>query len=310
MKDKTVLDVQTGIIKASLGRENKILVDQVAFSLFPGESLGLMGETGSGKTMTALSVMGLLPENVRQEGSHILFHGEPLQANALRKTLLGNKIAYIPQSGAECLNPSRKIKNQLIDGMKKNSIPRGQWKEKGLELLSQAGLDKPKEVWNAYPFALSGGMAQKVTIALAACGEPDLILADEPTNGLDAASTEGFFDLLGCMFPKAAKLVITHDMSVARHCDRVIVLCKGKMCESGPAEEVLREPRHPYTKALIMALTENGLTESPMLRSGEGACPFYARCPQATELCLKEQTHRQEENREWWCSGQTWKSMA
>ena len=155
----------------------------------------------------------------------------------------------------------------------------------------------------AFPFELSGGMAQRVTIALAACAAPRLVIADEPTNGLDRRATEEFFRLLDRLFPKAARLIITHDISVAARCGRAAVLCGGIACETGPCAEVLSDPKHPYTRALLNALPQNGMAETPRLREGEAMCPFYARCPQARELCRTQMTPGAKGLRKWRCSG-------
>ena len=304
MESGPILKLNTGLISARLSRGEKPLVRDVSLSIGAGESLALIGETGSGKTMTALSLMGLLPGNVRQTGETVEFMGKSLPKGDALRRLLGTRIVYIPQNGAECLNPSRTVARQMGDGLEKNRILSAQRHARAMELLKAVGFDDPEGIGKMYPFELSGGMAQRVTIALAACADARLVLADEPTNGLDKAATEGFFGLLDRLFPDAARLVITHDISVARLCGRVAVLSGGRMCETGPANEVLREPEHPYTKALIGALVENGMLETPVLRAGGSLCPFYARCPRAVGACAgtEEPLHQQRGNREWWCS--------
>ena len=170
------------------------------------------------------------------------------------------------------------------------------------EKLRLAGFDAPETVLDKYPFQLSGGMAQRVTIALAACSRARLLIADEPTNGLDEAGRAQFFALLDSIFPDAAKLIITHDISVAARCDRVLVLCGGRMLETGVSSTVLSAPRHPYTKALLAAQVANGMQPSPILREGVSACPFYARCPEAEEACLNGAMSKHTDGKtEWWC---------
>ena len=304
MESGTVLKLNTGLILARLSRGEKPLVRDVSLSVGAGESLALIGETGSGKTMTALSLMGLLPGNVRQTGERAEFLGRPLPEGSALRRLLGTKIVYIPQNGAECLNPSRTVARQLGDGLKKNRVPAGRRHARAMELLRAVGFGDPEGIGRMYPFELSGGMAQRVTIARAACADARLVLADEPTNGLDRAATEGFFALLDRLFPDAGRLVITHDISVARLCDRVAVLSGGRMCETGPAGEVLADPKHPYTGALLGALVENGMQETPVLRESAGACPFYARCPRAAGICEDGSggpPHQRQGDREWWC---------
>ena len=145
------------------------------------------------------------------------------------------------------------------------------------------------------------GMAQRVTIALALCSRARLLIADEPTNGLDQDSKQQTLSLLNGLFPDAAKLIITHDISVAATCDRILVLCGGRMLETGISSEVLTAPYHPYTKALLGALVENGMRETPALRTETGFCPFYRRCPSARERCRTEMPPRKNNSREWWC---------
>lgn len=163
------------------------------------------------------------------------------------------------------------------------------------------GFAQPEAILKQYPFQLSGGMAQRVTIALALCSEAKLLIADEPTNGLDQDSKRQTLSLLNELFPDAAKLIITHDISVAAECDRLLVLCGGRMLETGISSEVLAAPHHPYTKALLGALVENGMRETPALRTETGCCPFYRRCPSARDPCRTEMPRRKANGREWWC---------
>lgn len=303
MERRLILDYDSGKILARLEKTNRTLVDGVRLRLRAGECTALIGETGSGKTMTALSIMRLLPDNVRMQGGVLLFGGRDLLREKNMRSLLGVEIVYIPQNGWEFLNPSRKIGRQLYDSIKKLDLPRSAWRDTALGALRTAGFDTPQEIMDQFPFQLSGGMAQRVTIALAACSRARLLIADEPTNGLDQAATESFFRLLHCVFPEAAKLIITHDIAVAALCDRTQVLCGGRTMESGPSDRVLRSPRHPYTKTLIAALVENGMVPSPPLRWQKGDCPFYRRCSRAGEACLSSLPRRAEGDTEWWCAG-------
>ena len=302
MERKLILEVHTGQIAAQLARHEKMLVQGVSLALAASESHALIGETGSGKTMTALSILRLLPKNVRQSDERILYCGAPLPKGRKLRRLIGTEIVYIPQNGAESLNPSMTVRRQLWDGMRKNRVPISERGEKCYDLLRSVGFPNPEDVLRKYTFELSGGMAQRVTIALAAIGNPKLLLADEPTNGLDQAATEQFFSLLNRLFPDAAKLIITHDISVARLCDRATVLCKGQMCERGPAEQMLAHPWHPYTKALIGALVQNGMIETPVLREGDSNCPFYTRCKKADQFCRSVPIHIEIGDREYWCN--------
>ena len=291
-----------GTISAKLSRGERVLLQDVSFSLSSGERMAIIGETGSGKTMLALSILGLLPANVRMQGGCIQMDGAALPAGEQLQTLRGDKLVYIPQNGAEFLLSTRTVRAQLYDSLKKLGLPRKEFPASAAEKLRLAGFDAPETVLDKYPFQLSGGMAQRVTIALAACSRARLLIADEPTNGLDEAGRAQFFALLDSIFPDAAKLIITHDISVAARCDRVLVLCGGRMLETGASSTVLRAPRHPYTKALLAAQVANGMQPSPVLREGVSGCPFYARCPKADEACLHSALQKHADGKtEWWC---------
>ena len=236
-----------GTISAKLSRGERVLLHNVSFSLSSGERLAVIGETGSGKTMLALSILGLLPANVRMRDGCVQLDGAALPAGKQLQTLRGDRIVYIPQNGAEFLLPMRAVRKQLYDSLKKLGLPRKVFPALAAEKLHLAGFDAPETVLDKYPFQLSGGMAQRVTIALAACSRARLLIADEPTNGLDEAGRAQFFALLDSIFPDAAKLIITHDISVAARCDRILVLCGGRMLETGASADVVSTPRHPYT---------------------------------------------------------------
>lgn len=291
-----------GMISAKLSHGERVLLQDVSLSLFAGERLAIIGETGSGKTMLALSILGLLPSNVRMQSGCIQMDGAALPARVQLQTLRGDKLVYIPQNGAEFLLPTRTVRKQLYDSLKKLGLPRKDFPALAAEKLRLAGFDAPETILDKYPFQLSGGMAQRVTIALAACSRARLLIADEPTNGLDEAGRAQFFALLDSIFPDAAKLIITHDISVAARCDRVLVLCGGRMLETGAVDAVLGTPHHPYTKALLAAQVANGMQPSPVLRESSSGCPFYARCPKADEACLHSAMQKHADGKtEWWC---------
>ena len=291
-----------GTIFAKLSCGERVLLQDVSFSLSSGQRLAIIGETGSGKTMLALSILGLLPANVRMQSGCIQMDGAALPAGKQLQTLRGDKLVYIPQNGAEFLLPTRTVRKQLYDSLKKLGLPRKDFPALAAEKLRLAGFDAPETLLDKYPFQLSGGMAQRVTIALAACSRARLLIADEPTNGLDEAGRTQFFALLDSIFPDAAKLIITHDISVAARCDRVLVLCGGRMLETGVSSTVLSAPRHPYTKALLAAQVANGMQPSPILREGTSGCPFYTRCPETDAGCLNGAMQKHTVGMsEWWC---------
>ena len=291
-----------GAISAKLSRGERVLLRDVSFSLSSGEQLAVIGETGSGKTMLALSILGLLPANVRMQGGNIQLDGAALPTGKRLQALRGDRIVYIPQNGAEFLCPMRTVRKQIYDSLKKRGLPRKDLPALAAEKLRLAGFDAPETLLDKYPFQLSGGMAQRVTLALAACSRARLLIADEPTNGLDEAGRAQFFALLDSIFPNAAKLIITHDISVAARCNRVLVLCGGRMLETGTVDAVLGAPHHPYTKALLAAQVANGMQPSPILREGVSACPFYARCSEADTACLNGAIQKHTDGKtEWWC---------
>ena len=291
-----------GMISAKLARGERVLLQDVSFSLSSGQRLAVIGETGSGKTMLALSILGLLPANVRMQSGCIQMDGAALPTGKQLQTLRGDRLVYIPQNGAEFLLPARTVRKQLYDSLKKLGLPRKAFPVLAAEKLRLAGFDAPETILDKYPFQLSGGMAQCVTIALAACSRARLLIADEPTNGLDEAGCAQFFALLDSIFPDAAKLIITHDISVASRCDRVLVLCGGRMLETGVSSTVLSAPRHPYTKALLAAQVANGMQPSPILREGTSGCPFYTRCPETDAGCLNGAMQKHTVGMsEWWC---------
>lgn len=296
-----ILQYTGGVIAAKLDRTEKELVHGVSFHISSGESLALIGETGSGKTLIAQSVMGVLPGNVKLVSGEILFCGKALAKGKKLRSMLGREIVYIPQNGHEFLDPSRSIRRQMFDSIAKLGIAAPQREAFAREKLAQVGFTQPEAILDRYAFQLSGGMAQRVTIALALCSRAKLLIADEPTNGLDQDSKQQTLSLLNGLFPDAAKLIITHDISVAATCDRILVLCGGRMLETGISSEVLTAPYHPYTKALLGALVENGMWETPALRTGTGICPFYRRCPSARDRCRTEMPPRKNNGREWWC---------
>lgn len=301
--DELILQYGIREICAKLDSGEKKLVEDISFEISAGESLALIGETGSGKTMIAQSIMGTLPRNVHTDGASIQLCGQSLPAGRTLRDMLGREIVYIPQNGHEFLNPSRTVWKHMVDGLKRMDCPASERRAEACRLLALAGFDTPEEILQKYPFQLSGGMAQRVTIALALCSNAKLLIADEPTNGLDQAAKQQFLSLLDGLFPRAAKLVITHDISVAALCDRILVLCGGKRMESGTSGDVLKSPDSPYTRALLGALVENGMTETPVLRKSEGDCPFYGRCPQARRCCRTERIPRNSRGKkEWRCT--------
>lgn len=276
---------ESGIIKAKLDKTSVVLADGISFEIEDGKSLAMIGETGSGKTIVACAIMKLLPVNVSSKGGRFVFCGEDLSNKKNINKLLGREIVYIPQCGHENLNPTRKVKYHLYDSLRRIGVKRKELRIEAENKLEKVGFENPKEIMEKYPFELSGGMAQRVVIAIGLCSRAKFVIADEPTNGLENEKKFEFLNLIKELFPQASKLVITHDISVAESLDDVIVLCKGKVMEKGRAKDVLDNPFCPFTKALISALVKNGMQETPIIRENKGPCPFYARCKNASDAC-------------------------
>ena len=191
-----ILQYAGGVIAAKLDRTEKELVHGVSFHISRGESLALIGETGSGKTLIAQSVMGVLPGNVRLVCGEVLFCGKALPKGTKLRSMLGREIVYIPQNGHEFLDPSRSIRRQMFDSIAKLGIAAPLREAFAREKLAQVGFTQPEAILDRYAFQLSGGMAQRVTIALALCSQAKLLIADEPTNGLDQDSKQQTLSLL------------------------------------------------------------------------------------------------------------------
>ncbi len=276
------------------------VVHDVSFSLDPGDNLGVVGESGSGKTMTALALMGLLPEGAVVSGGRRFGDVDLgwLGERDLQK-LRGDRIAMIFQEPMTALNPLHRIGRQVAEplilhrGMDKAAA----WAE-AVKLLGRVRLRDPERVARAYPFALSGGERQRAMIAMALACSPKLLIADEPTTALDVTVQARILDLLASLAGQSemATLLVSHDLAVvARHCQRVLVMYGGTVMESGPAEAVLRDARHPYTRALLEARPQAGAPRGERLRAIAGAaaparaeprgCPFAGRCPFTMDAC-------------------------
>lgn len=287
-------------IKAKLEKSEKIITKDISFSLGEGEKLAIVGETGSGKTITALSIMGLLDSNIYSDISMSLRKEDnSVVENEKLFSLLGSSIVYIPQNGLEYLSNLLSVRKHLYDSLKRNKCKKKDLEFRALELLKRAGFNNPNSVIDLYPFELSGGMAQRVTIALSLAGNPKLIIADEPTNGLDSENRESFLSLLDSI--SAAKIIITHDITLAKKMDKIMVLKDGIMMEAGDCKSVLTKPRCEYTKALINSLCENGMVETPILRKNKSSCPFYNRCTKINSFCDSVELIT-EQNHSWRCS--------
>jgi len=245
------------------------VVDNVSLDIRRGEVHGLIGESGSGKTQTAWSVLRLLPAGGEILQGSIRFDGEDLSkvSEARMRDIRGGRIAYIPQEPMSNLDPSFTIGSQLTEPMRiKLGVSKSEAKARALKLLGQVGIPNPERTFASYPHELSGGMAQRVLIAGAVSCEPALVIADEPTTALDVTIQAEILDLLRELQQELGVtiLIVTHNFGVvADLCDRVSVMQKGRIVETGPARAVFADPQHPYTRSLFDAILDESQARGP-----------------------------------------------
>jgi oligopeptide/dipeptide ABC transporter ATP-binding protein len=277
-------------------------VDSVNLALDAGEMVGLVGESGCGKTLTAYSIIGLLPDGVSASG-RVRFEGNEYdlaQPNQLRP-LRGGSIAMVSQDPLTAMNPVARIGSQLDDVMRRHlNLNRRQRQARVLDLLDRVGIPSPRRVARAYPFELSGGMRQRALIAMAISCHPRLLIADEPTTALDSTVQAQIMELLSALVAEdgLAMLLITHDLGlVAQYCARMCVMYAGEVVEQGRSEAVLELPAHPYSRALVDCLasldadverlaTIEGVV--PPVGSGLHGCRYADRCRFVQPGCRNE----------------------
>src|ERR1700729_2849132 len=253
-----ILSIRALSAVSELGDAQPILRN-VSLDLAPGETLGLVGESGAGKSTIAKALLGVLPRTVSITRGQILFEGRDLRTLPRRETraIFGDAIALVPQDPMTALNPGRRIEAQLTDGLRlRRSMNAREAHKRALELLAEVRIRDPERVLSAYPHQLSGGMRQRILIAAAFALEPKIIVADEPTTALDVTVQKQILRLIRIMQRAhgTAVIFVTHDLGVvAQICDRVTLLFAGAVIESGSTADILSAPRHAYTRALIAA---------------------------------------------------------
>jgi oligopeptide/dipeptide ABC transporter ATP-binding protein len=280
---------------------NVTLLDRISLSVEPGRILGLVGESGSGKSLTAMAAMGLLPLiGGRVTTGEVRFAGRDIatMTEAGRRALRGRRIGFVTQNPMTALDPVQRIGTQVdIVSRLHLGLTRAAARARTLELLTRLRIPDAAAVAEAYPHQLSGGMKQRIVIAMALAGEPELIIADEPTTALDVTVQAQIIQILGTLVRDRglALLLITHDMGViAQICDRVAVLYCGRLAEEGAVGPIFGEPAHPYTAALIDCIPQEATAKGSLLGipgavpsalDFPSGCRFHPRCRRATQLC-------------------------
>ncbi len=288
----TDIEIRSGVVRALSG---------VDLHVNPGETLGIVGESGSGKTMTALSLMGLLPQGGKVSSGSIILDGQDLTQLPLKdkRKLRGTKVGMIFQDPLTSLNPTMKIGLQVCEPLRVHEkLSKKEALARAVEILKRVGMPRPEVVINNYPHQLSGGMRQRVMIAMALVCKPRILIADEPTTALDVTTQMQILDLIDELRDEyqMGVILITHDLGVvAGHTDRVAVMYAGRIVETAPTKTLFTEPKHRYTSSLMAALPERALAAGTKLFSIPGAppsltnlpvgCRFAARCLWATDEC-------------------------
>jgi peptide/nickel transport system ATP-binding protein len=298
-----LLEVERLRVEIPTRRGVLVAIDDVSFSIGEGEVLGVVGESGAGKSITGMAVIGLLEPPSRVAGGRIVFAGQRidnLSGDAMRR-MRGRQIGAIFQDPLTSLNPLYTVGRQLVETCRiQLGLDRGTAERRAIALLREVGIPTPERRINDYPHQFSGGMRQRVVIALALAANPRLVIADEPTTALDVSIQAQIIALLKrlCREHGTAVMLVTHDMGViAETADRVAVMYAGRLVEVGPVRDVVKNPQHPYTLGLMGAIPLIGAKRErllqidgamPRLTAIPSGCAFHPRCPHAFERCRHE----------------------
>jgi len=282
-------------------------LENISFHINPGETVGIVGESGSGKSVLALTLMGILDVAARVTSGEILWQPHAQVCDLLKvsesrlRQLRGKELSMIFQTPRTALNPIRNVGKQIVDVLRcHTTLPNAQLKSRALDLLTSVKIPDPEQRYKAYPYELSGGLCQRIMIALALACSPQLLIADEPTTGLDVTTQATVMSLLKELTAEQqmATIVITHDLALAsEYCDRILVMHAGHLIESAPTRQLFQTPAHPYTAKLIAATPEphKGFgdlipisgTLPDLRRENLPPCRFVSRCDRVTEQCCK-----------------------
>jgi peptide/nickel transport system ATP-binding protein len=301
--NQPLLEVRNLRVEFPTRRGTLLALDDVSFGIAPGEVLGVVGESGAGKSLTGAAIIGLLEPPGRVAGGEIRLEGQRidnLPPDAMR-AIRGRKIGAIFQDPLTSLNPLYTVGRQLVETIRTHlPVGESEARQRAIRLLQETGIPAAEQRIDQYPHQFSGGMRQRVVIALALAAEPRLIVADEPTTALDVSIQAQIISLLKrlCKEHGAAVMLVTHDMGViAETCDRVAVMYAGRIVEVGPVQDVIHHPNHPYTEGLmgsIPAMDEDRERllqidgAMPRLNAIPPGCAYNPRCPKAFERCRRE----------------------
>jgi oligopeptide transport system ATP-binding protein len=301
-------------------------VRDVSYNVAPGEVLGIVGESGSGKSQGMYTLMGLLASNGRVVNGTIKFNGKDIspryeskkarkEYEKLMRTVRGNEIGMIFQDPMTFLNPILKVGTQLTEGIRIHTkCSKKEARKQAIELLRQVGIPSPEKRLNQYPFEFSGGMRQRIIIAIALACNPKLIIADEPTTALDVTIQAQILELLQKLTKErgSSVIIITHDLGVvATMCDRIAIMYAGQIVEEGTVDEIFYHAKHPYTKGLLNSINNSEKDDDeplvpipgtpPDLTSLTGGCAFMNRCPNAMKVCAVQEGPVTRYNRTHFC---------
>ncbi|MBK0391621.1 ABC transporter ATP-binding protein [Ramlibacter algicola] len=303
MTGAPLLEVRDLVVEFPGRRGTVRALDQVSFSIAPGEILGVVGESGAGKSLTGASIIGLLEPPGRIASGQVLLEGQRIDdlPPARMRHVRGRKIGAIFQDPLTSLNPLYSIGRQLVETIQAHlPVNAAEARRRAIQLLEDTGIPAAAQRIDHFPHQFSGGMRQRVVIALALAAEPKLIVADEPTTALDVSIQAQIIQLLQrvCRDRGAAVMLITHDMGViAETCDRVAVMYAGRIAEIGPVHEVIHQPAHPYTMGLMASIPDMDSDRErlaqidgamPRLTAIPPGCAYHPRCPRAFDRCHRE----------------------
>ncbi|MCQ4726036.1 ABC transporter ATP-binding protein [Anaerotignum faecicola] len=278
------------------------LLDHINFTIEEGKAVGIVGESGCGKSMTSLSIMGLLPEGVKVQGGEILFQGNDLLKKNRKEMqkIVGKDITMIFQEPMTSLNPVLTIEKQIGEVLKKHypNLSNQEVHEKVIKELDAVGIANPEERAKQYPHQFSGGMRQRVMIAMAIICGPKLLIADEPTTALDVTIQAQVLDLMKSLKQNGSLMLITHNLGVvAQVCDEIVVMYAGRVVEKGTLKDVFDNPKHPYTQGLMKSIpTLDSVKEDlytipgmvPGIRDFPKGCRFAPRCDKVCPECMEQ----------------------